>query len=77
MQTAARRAQDRHASGRALEGEAGVQPKTTLPLAPGGQDEARSGPSRILRRDAVLHGVNRTRSGRLCTRGPDTFELLR
>jgi hypothetical protein len=25
----------------------------------------------------VLHGVNRTRSGRLCKRGPDTFELLR
>jgi hypothetical protein len=54
-----------------------VQSKPTLLLAPGGPDEARSGASHILRRDAVLHGANRTRSGRLCKRGPDTFELLR
>ena len=53
------------------------RPEPALPLAAGGADEAGSRPGRVLGRDAVLHGANRTRSGDLCKRGPDTLQLLR
>ena len=54
-----------------------MESEPPLPPAPGRPDEAGGRPSCVLRRDAVLHGVNRTRSGRLCKRGPDTLDLSR
>ena len=70
-------AQDGQARGRPLKRKARVETKPPLPLTAGRADEAGGGPGRVLGRDAVLHGLNRTRSDDLCKRGPDTVPLGR
>jgi hypothetical protein len=54
-----------------------METEAALPLAAGRSYEAGSWQGRVLGRDAVLHGLHRTRSDDLCKRGQDTLELLR
>jgi hypothetical protein len=54
-----------------------MKPEPPLTLSATGAGKAGSWPGHVPRRDAVLHGVNRTCSADLCKRAPDTVELLR
>jgi ribosomal protein L34E len=62
---------------RALEREARVETEPSLPLVARWAREVSGGPGCEPCRDALLHGVNRTRSDDLCKRGSNTLELLR